>query len=461
MHIRQLLIALCATMLVTLSALYAVERKDNQPLYRDHENKKGVVLEYSIQTPRHQAGDPGLPLLVLFHGTNLTAEKEVTWTNEVLEVMGLRDSVILLAPQGGSGKGPWNGRASDIALLIEWAKSELPVDPRRMIFAGFSAGANFSMNDLYLQHRDELAGVIGYASIMWKINKGHRDTDPDIITLMGTSDKPAEARKGVATARKAGFPVTYREIIGAGHGTVLGLPNTRESRNRRDLITWSLGQRCRSIPPNAGELAFLAKLVQAKGRPSEAEVREVVRIGGAEAGQLVNLWLQSNDAGLQLAAARVSQSTLFDGATIPGLSAVAASGSSEAAQAAAIALGHLAAWRYEDARKALVELAQSRKAETRAIAALGLKEAIAFTIYGQHEDQSLFVALVRQMSDPEVAVRRLAWAALSQEMPPVNPKEKPMVIKQPMTYNPDQEPRTQSEIIAKWQDWVRSLPESL
>ncbi|TVR46537.1 MAG: hypothetical protein EA402_02470 [Planctomycetota bacterium] len=451
------------TLIATLVAipLCAVERKDQQPL-PDPDNPRSVLLHYSVQVPRHRAGDPPLPMLVLFHGTNLDAVREVSWTNEVLEVMGLRDKVILLAPQGGKGRGPWQGKRDSIRHLMTWAKRELPVDHRRIVFAGFSAGAGFIMNDLLAAHRHELAGAISFAG-----NSGERihraeATDPDVILIMGTDDNPKLARQWVSRARHMGHRVVYREIIGAGHGTVLGIPDTRTSLNRRDLITWALGQRLRSQPPSAEELEFLQRMAEARGRPQATEMVEVARIGGPEAGALIQHWLQSRDRGLQLAAARLSQETLFDGKPIAELAAVAAGGHAETGQAAAIALGRLAAWRFADARAALLNLAALPDRQARAMAAMGLKQAVAFTIYGQHEDQSLFAALVAMLRDPEVVVRRLAWDALSQEMPPVHDSRgKPVTLSVPMLYNPDQDPRTQEKALTDWEAWVRSLPESL
>lgn len=438
----------------------AIERKDDQPLYKP--DSDSVLLRYSLQLPRHRPGDPPLPLMVLFHGTNLDAKREVTWTNEVLETMGLRDQVILLAPQGGSGRGPWEGRSGAIAELLAWAKRELPVDERRVVFAGFSAGGGFIMRHLIPNHRDELAGAIAFAG-----NSGHhlpasKDTDPDIILVMGTADNPGLARNWTSRSRQQGYRVIYREIISAGHGTVLGLPDTKRSRNRQDLIRWSLAQRARAIPPSQQELAFLQGLANGRGRPREADVMEVARIGGSEAGQLVAHWLQSDDRSLQRAATHIAGLTTFDGASIPGLARVATQGDGETAQMAAATLGRLAAWHFPEAEQALIEMAQQQQPQVRALAAMGLKDAIAFTIYGQHEGQHLFAPLVRMLEDPQRPVRHLAWEALSQRMPPVENAQGPEVtLSPPMLYDPDREPSVQREVIGTWQQWVRSIPERL
>ncbi|TVR12141.1 MAG: hypothetical protein EA401_09810 [Planctomycetota bacterium] len=460
MFYRSIGLLLASVALFILPSVQAIERKDDQPLYK--EGTDSVLLRYSLQLPRHRAGDPPLPLMVLFHGTNLDAKREVTWTNEVLETMGLRDQVILLAPQGGSGRGPWEGRSGAIAELLSWAKRELPVDERRIVVAGFSAGGGFIMRHLIPNHRQELAGAISFAG-----NSGHHlpasnDTDPDIILLMGTADNPGLARNWASNSRKRGYRVIYREIIGAGHGTVLGLPDTRRSRNRQDLIRWSLAQRARAIPPSEEELAFLHTLANKRGRPREAEVMEVARIGGSEAGQLVARWLASDDAGMQRAAAHIAYTTTFDGATIASLAQVAATEEGETASMAVKALGQLAAWEFEDAQQALISLAQHQQARVRALAAAGLKDAIAFTIYGQHEGQHLFVPLIRMLEDPQQGVRAVAWDALSQSMPPVeNAQDSEVTLSPPMLYDPARDPSVQREVINSWQQWARSLPERL
>ncbi|MEW2505333.1 PHB depolymerase family esterase [Amycolatopsis sp. NPDC047767] len=148
-------------------------------------------FSYCLYVPSaHRTSETPLPLLVLMHGTQRTAER---YRNDYREFAEQNDTIVLapLFPAGIAQPGDLHGfkRLSfegiryDLILLdmIAEVAARFRVDADRFYLHGFSGGGQFAHRFAYL-HADRLAALsIGAPGRVTRI-------DPDVPWWLGTAD---------------------------------------------------------------------------------------------------------------------------------------------------------------------------------------------------------------------------------------------------------------------------------
>jgi predicted esterase len=176
-----------------------------------------------LQLPTRAISGP-LPLFVLFHGAGGSAEGVVRRLGSAPEEAG----VAVLAPD--SRDSTWDairdsfGR--DVAFVdraLERVFDTVAVDPARVAVGGFSDGATYALS-LGLINGDLFRGVVAFSPGF--VVEGTPHGNPRFFVSHGAADPilPIDScsRRIVASLRKRGYDVTFREFDG-GHEVPAGV----------------------------------------------------------------------------------------------------------------------------------------------------------------------------------------------------------------------------------------------
>lgn len=169
-----------------------------------------------LQLPATRTEAP-LPLLVMFHGGNGSAEGVLGRLGSAPGDAG----IAVLAPnaRGSSWSETRSGFGPDISFLnraLERVFETVAVDARRIAIGGFSDGATYALA-LGLRNGDLFPWVLAFSPAALVAGTPHGT--PRIFVSHGDADPvlPIErsSRRIVPELRSRGYDVTYREFTGA------------------------------------------------------------------------------------------------------------------------------------------------------------------------------------------------------------------------------------------------------
>jgi polyhydroxybutyrate depolymerase len=119
---------------------------------------QGTPRSYRVATPERPSQAPnqgpnqgnGLPLILNFHGLGSNATRQAVYSE--LEEKGPERGYVVLTPEGTGGRAFWNTLPNvetpdDVAFsaaLIDTAREQLCIDPKRVYATGISNGAGMS-----------------------------------------------------------------------------------------------------------------------------------------------------------------------------------------------------------------------------------------------------------------------------------------------------------------------------
>lgn len=161
--------------------------------------------------------DAPLPLLVLLHGANGSAERQLGRFNAIPSDHGV--AVLAIDSRDrtwdgvmGAGYGP---DVEFINLALDKVFRQVAIDPRRLTIGGFSDGASYGIS-LGLANGDLFPRIAAMSTGF--LIPGKTAGKPKILMTHGTSDDilPIDqcGRKVAAGLRKRGYDVTLREFDG-------------------------------------------------------------------------------------------------------------------------------------------------------------------------------------------------------------------------------------------------------
>jgi phospholipase/carboxylesterase len=168
-----------------------------------------------LQLPEKSVKGP-LPLLVLFHGANGSAEGILRRVGSAADAAG----VAVLAPdsRGGTWDAIRDGFGRDVAFVdraLEKVFATVSVDADRVVAGGFSDGASYALS-VGLINGDLFRRIVAFSPGF--VVPGELHGKPRIFVSHGTADPilPIDqcSRAIVPRLRTRGYEVTFREFDG-------------------------------------------------------------------------------------------------------------------------------------------------------------------------------------------------------------------------------------------------------
>jgi len=203
-----------------LGKLTFAHASPNKPQLLPGRNLLGIadVRDALLFVPSGLPVDAELPLLVMFHGANGSAEGVLP----LLEAHAEREKFLLLAPQSifptwdlvMGGNGPDLERLERALAIVA---SHFRLDPKRFAFAGFSDGGSYALS-IGLSNGRLVSHVIAFSAGFMNL---YLPQDwPSVLVVHGNADDqlPAErhGRVHAAKLKADGYRVEYLEFDG-GH----------------------------------------------------------------------------------------------------------------------------------------------------------------------------------------------------------------------------------------------------
>lgn len=414
--------------------------------------KKDVIMKVALHAPRVDGdelkGRRRLVLLVLHHGFQGNENNYIGLTVEALKRLKLDEQFVVIS---GKSKGPGWTTEDDARVLrvIDWAKQNYPIDPRRIFLFGSSNGAAF-VGRFGSEHQDLLAGVVGYcgnyrftADKMKADNAG--ETRTEWYFVHGGKDNPQNSRRACDFLKERGYRYIFRQMDGYGHTDIWdsrGHPDSKAADAvRDDWLKWIHALRHKEIAPTEAEQKALVALQPGPNLPTDA-----LLVGGTPAGKALLPWLRSDDMRVRLNASGVLRSTLCGKEALAELIKTLNDPAAEKEKiipGVLIALTTAATYRYPEAQAALADYARDPKKPMpfRQLATRYLGEAVQLMLLGNFEDSRAIWSLVQLLDDE--SLQGEAFKVLGTVTP------------DSFGYKPDQGKEERKAAIEKCRAWCR------
>jgi len=192
----------------------------------------GETLSYAVFLPRKYDPKKPMPLIILLHGNNVPPESIITPFGTAADKHGY----ILVAPMGYALSG-WYGMhglgnpqtakysEQDVMTVLDLARAEFNIDPRRIYIAGHSMGGSGAVH-IAAAH-PEIWAAVGTLSGPAMGNtpaENQNLANLPIIVEQGDKDElvPVDGvRQWVEKLKQRGAPTQYYEFRGGTHVTTL------------------------------------------------------------------------------------------------------------------------------------------------------------------------------------------------------------------------------------------------
>jgi hypothetical protein len=360
---------------------------------------------------------PKLGLVVLFHGNTHNESTLMGGTSAALEQAGIADHYVIV---GLKSIGPaWSDQDdAPVTAFIRHAITAYPIDRRRIIGMGFSAGCWYVTR--YVQAHPELfAGGIGYVGGQ---SGGPSKRDPLTVpplywvagqkdTLQSVQEPRAQALRNLAL----GLPVIYREERDMGHDFLWG-------QSGADALTWMQTLRAKEAEVEADDAAFIAGFADdPSARRLLGQARtwmRVVLIGGPLVAPIVLQGLDSDNPTVQVNAATACARVPISDDIAVALGGLVLGRNRKVKDAALTAVMIHAGWNQARAQRVLCEhvLASTTAPEDRRAIVLALGRAVRIDLLGAFLYRRMLWTLVDLLDDRDAGVRQGAFQGLEPAM---------------------------------------------
>ncbi len=381
------------------------------------------AVHYALHLPHVLPAAPRLGLLVALHGAGGNEHWPGNSLAELIAARGGAGDYLIVGPksQGRSWEAADEG---PLLALLAWLHHAYPVDPRRTVVVGVSAGGWMAQH-LASHHPEAVAGIAalfggGTTDLKKVANAAENGIEYYLAHGDADVDVPAKASRVVRDQLRAlGYRYVYRELPGLAHGAPWEDPDVRA-----DLAHWIDGVRVKPLPPTDDERKLLARFAHSDEQErlwaDPAVLDELVRIGGPQAGFVVARALHQRPPAIRLAAATLTARSDFSGAVTASLAALLED--KDAALRHAAVVGLMGAAERGDA-EAVVALClftgtRGHAREERLDALARLTGGFAFTRCAHFsEDAPVFETCIHLLEDEDAALRQAGAAALARGAP--------------------------------------------
>lgn len=376
----------------------------------------GLKITYVERIPVKPAAAK-LGLIVLFHGNTHNESTLMGPTAGALEQAGIANHYIVVGLKSiGSGWGDQDD--APVTAFIQHALKTYPVDRRRVVGMGFSAGCWYITR--YAQaHPEIFAGAIGYVGGQ---SGGPTKADPATVaalywvagqkdTLQSVKDPRAHALRNLAL----GLPVVYHEERDMGHDYLWGQTGI-------DAIAWMQPLRAKGVELDAEEATFVAGFADdAKAKKLLGEAKtwpRVVAISGPQVGPIILQGLRADKPAVQLNAATACTKVPITDDIAVELGRLVDGKDKKIKAPALTALMTHGGWNHLRSQHVLCDLvlaSGTAPADRRAIV-LALGQVAKLDLLGGFLYQRVLWTLVDLLDDEDAVVRQTAFVALEPAM---------------------------------------------
>lgn len=433
-----------------------LRRGDFKDTYRDPDTES-LIMRYRMIVPDRLPKRRTLGLIVAFHGLNGNEDSLTGFAHRSARRVKIDDDYVIIGGKS-QGKG-WEAIDDDKVLAwIEWTISTYPIDRRRVHIVGMSNGG-WMVKRIGMRHQHLFASVSSYCGAGAGVSgsPGAAKRSSGRGRAIGGKSRAAwylvhgdaddvvgvdSSRLAVKQLAQRGYRPVYREIDGADHGGVLGVPDVAA-----DNFRFIHALRNEEIDLSKDERKALVsgqkELKTASREAALSRLAEVERIGGPTGAPAMRSALRHADASVRRVAIRVAGRTLFDRTVTLELIKLTTDKSGEIRLASFKALAALANWRNPEAQAFLVQTARKRSLDVadRVLAIKGLTRATRLMFLGWYGDKDLLWTLVALLDDKEASVRKAAFAALEKG------------AKETFDYRSDLSRKERRAAVAKWAAW--------
>ena len=214
----------------------------------------GGARRFALYRPPGVKSGERLPLLVMLHGCTQDAAGFARCT--AMNRLALRERCLVLYPEQdrlSNAQGCWNwfdtrhrraaGEASSILRAIDQVIAQHPVDPRRVVVAGLSAGASMAAL-LALQHPDRFCAVMMHSGVA----PGGADSMLSALRVMRggrpAARPAAQVLQLAAAAARAGTPWPPLLVLQGSADTLVSPGNGRAAAQ-----LWATAADAKAGPP--------------------------------------------------------------------------------------------------------------------------------------------------------------------------------------------------------------------
>lgn len=400
---------LCAVLLVLLGHL--VQAAEEQTWTSADGT---ATMRYAVDLPAKPVPGQPLGLILGCHGSGGGTDAMNRIIVNGLQRVGLasRFLVVGIHSSGTNWSPEVSGDASQITDFVAWAKTNWPIDARRVFMYGFSAGGWITIK-MQAARPDIFAGGACWGSSDHWLKEDHAATAAPIYWINGTADALQNPKAAGERAEKLitqGFPIVHRNVTGMGHDAYADVPGD-------DVFRWFDALRNPNIPLSEAERAFLEQTAarQAEGKAVPvASLERLADLAGPEVDKVLIQLAQSAKREQRLAAARLCQVRLYGAEVQQALIVLVTDKETTVRHAALRALGVAANWNRMQARDALVVVAKDAAAKPadRVMAAGQLALAAVIQRACSNQDAVLFDTLRALLTDKSTQLRVVAQAGL-------------------------------------------------
>ncbi len=370
-----------------------------------------TTVRYAVEAPATLAPsattDPTkqVGLILCFPEHDRPTGDEILPVRESLRRQGLSDGYVLVGIHPQAQKFG-DADHEPIRQVIDWARKNYPINPRRIYMYGKGEGAKIS-GEFGTQNPKLITAAVTYSWGWWKMPSDLLNMNanaPRYYMVLGMRDLLTHiqtVRDTYSRVNAKGLNVIYREFDELG-------ARTYHPASNDDGLAWALRLRNPNVPLSKEEAALLKPI-----RPvvTDGYFKELALVGGENAGLVVQTHLSNTNPELRAAAAATYAHAIFSEPAIAPLGQALEDPHPKVRSTAVKSLAMLANWRSAAAQKALIDFVKKSALvnpteRLSAIDAIGY--AVRFQVKGVRQDPALFALLIDLLQDKDEIARTMA-----------------------------------------------------
>lgn len=394
-------------MLMAWAALAAIEAKLE---YTQASTK--TIVDFAYEAPAGLAGagtrDPlqQVGLILCFPEHDRPTGDEIYPVRESLRRQGLSEQYVLIGVHPQAQKFG-DADHEPIRRVIEWAKKQYPVNPRRIYMYGKGEGAKIS-GEFGTQNAGLITAAVTYSWGWWKIPADSvqpPELAPSYYMVLGMRDLLTHlqtVRDTYSRMNEKGYDIIFREFDELG-------ARTYHPPSNDDGLAWALRHRNKNVSPTPEEMALLKEQTT-----QDAYFKNFALVGGTPASLILGKLMGSPNAKIRAAAVATCAEMICEEGTLSLLKKTLVDSDAKVRAATLRTLAMNANWRSSAAQKVLIDYVKAPKDPLDRKGAIdALAFAVRYQVKGVRQDPAMFETFVGLLQDSDEEARTMAANVLA------------------------------------------------